>query len=213
MLQALRIEASRPTVEVRLWSRPGSYNAKLYDHDFDLFRDAVTNIVRVAADKCRLYYFRDTVVLDECIPINDAISLRGFAALRVAVWVFENGPISPEVPPFDGTIGDAPPLTHSIKHPSARQNPFRDAVLRRDGGACVLCGVADAKGSMSILEAAHVIAARSPQEVLDGASLLNVFDTNNGVTLCGDCHTWFDKHMWYVRADNTVVVADALRMR
>ena len=77
----------------------------------------------------------------------------------------------------------------------------------------MLCNLADAKGSPSVLEAAHVIAARSSQAILDGASLLNVFDTNNGVTLCGNCHTWFDKHMWYVQADNTVVVADALQMR
>jgi len=152
-------------------------------------------------------------LLDERIPINDANALRDFAAQRVAVWVFEYGPSSPEVPPFDESISEAPPPTHSSKRSSAQQRSFRDAVLRRDGNACVLCGLADAKGSMSVLEAAHVIAARSPQEVLDGASLLNVFDTNNGVTLCGDCHTWFDKHMWCVRADNTVVVADALRMR
>jgi hypothetical protein len=73
--------------------------------------------------------------------------------------------------------------------------------------------LADSKGTKSLLEAAHVIAARAPKAVLERTPLLNVFDTNNGVTLCCDCHHWYDRFMWCVRPDGTVAVADALRLR
>ena len=93
------------------------------------------------------------------------------------------------------------------------QRLFREAVLLRDGAACVLCNKADIVGTKSPVEAAHVIAARSPSAVLSGAKLYNVYDTMNGITLCTDCHYWFDRHLWCVRADGTACVADALQMR
>jgi hypothetical protein len=90
------------------------------------------------------------------------------------------------------------------------QGVFRAAVLHRDGPLCVLCAVPDSGGGKSVLEAAHVIAVRTPARVLDTLALPNVFDTANGITLCADCHHWFDRHMWHVAADGTAVVADAL---
>jgi hypothetical protein len=93
MLRALRLEAARPSVDVRLWSRPGVLSAKL-DEDFDIFKSGVAAAARVSAASARLYFFRGAVVLDKRVPLNDSAALRDFAASGVAVWVFE-GTASP----------------------------------------------------------------------------------------------------------------------
>jgi hypothetical protein len=212
VLRALRLEAARPSVDVRLWSRPGVLSAKL-DEDFEIFKSGVAAAARVSAASARLYFFRGAVVLDKRIPLDDSAALRDFAASGVAVWVFE-GTASPGVPPTQDTLDEvAPPPTHSSRRSSVQQRSFRDAVLRRDGGSCVVCGLTDVAGTKSLLEAAHVIAARAPKSVIDSALLLNVYDTNNGITLCGDCHHWYDRYLWCVQADGTVAVADALCAR
>ena len=211
VLRALRLEAARPSVDVRLWSRPGVFSAKL-DDDFDIFLSGVAAAARIAAANARLYFFRGAVILDKRIPIDDSAALRDFAATRVAVWVFDGGPVSPDVEPADESIGESAAPTRSSGR-SASQPAFRDAVLRRDGNSCVLCRTADVVGAKSCLEAAHVIAARSPQAICDSVSLYNVYDSNNGITLCSDCHYWFDRYMWCVRPGGIVSVADALSMR
>jgi hypothetical protein len=211
VLRALRLEAARPSVDVRLWSRPGVFSAKL-DDDFDIFLSGVAAAARIAAATARLYFFRGAVILDKRIPINDSAALRDFAATRVDVWVFDGGPVSPDVQPADDSVSESVAPTRSSGR-SASQPAFRDAVLRRDGNSCVLCRTADVVGAKSRLEAAHVIAARSPQAICASVSLYNVYDSNNGITLCSDCHYWFDRYMWCVRPDGTVSVADALSMR
>ena len=211
MLKAFRLYESLPSVEVRLWLRPGVYSAKL-DEDYAVFHGSVSAAARVAAAAARLYYFRGAVELAGRIPINDSAALRDFTASGArCVWVFEGGPHPPEVSPDDAAGGSAaPPPTNGSARSSAQEDAFRSAVLRRDGSACVLCGLADTVGNESRLEAAHVIAARTPQPVLDGVMLLNAYDTNNGITLCGDCHHWYDRFMWCARPDGTAAVADAL---
>jgi len=212
MLQALQIEAERPTVDVRRWSQPGYYVVKLYD-DFNSVLRAAAAVTKVPVAKVRLYYFAGPVVLADRIPISDAAALRSFVAAKTELWVFEDGPPSPTAPPAEEPLAAAPaPSVHSARS-ATLQRMFRDAVLRRDGGACVLCNKADTVGTKSNLEAAHVVAARSPSAVLDGAELYNVYDTNNGITLCTDCHYWFDRHLWCVRADGTACVASALQVR
>jgi len=198
---------------VRLWSRPGSYSVKLYD-DFDSVLSAAAAVTRVPVAKVRLYYFAGPVLLADRIPISDAATLRTFEATGTELWVFEDGPPSPTAPPFEEPLAAAAaaPSVHSARS-TALQRAFREAVMRRDGGACVLCNKADTVGTKSPLEAAHVVAARSPTAVLDGAMIYNVYDTTNGIALCTDCHHWFDRHLWCVRADGTACVADALQQR
>ena len=215
-------DAMRPSVEVRLWARPGFYSAKLYD-DFDAFLVAVAAAVRADRATIKLYYFRGAVVIAERIAITDTATLRAFASSRCpAVWVYEPataGPSSPDELPAAtlNTLPDAPSARSGRS--SQLQQCFRAAVLKRDGAACVLCGFADGAdgggggGGKSHLEAAHVVAVRTPPLILDAVSLVNIFDTQNGVVLCGDCHYWYDRHMWHVATDGTACVADALRCR
>ena len=211
VIHALRLEAARPSVDVRLWSRPGVFSAKL-DDDFGIFFSGVAAAARIAAANARLYFFRGAVILDKRIPINDSAALRDFAATHVAVWVFDGGPVSPDVQPADDSVSESAALTRSSGR-SASQPAFRDAVLRRDGNSCVLCRTVDVAGAKSCLEATHVIAARSPQAICDSVSLYNVYDSNNGITLCSDCHYWFDRYMWCLLPCGTVSVADALSTR
>jgi hypothetical protein len=203
---------------VRLWARPGFYNAKLSD-DFGVFCDNVAAAVRADRTTIKLYYFRDSVVVAERIAIADAVSLGIFASTRCAVWVFEpaeDGPPSPDQDPgvLPGAVADPPialvaPLSRGGRS-SQQQRTFRAAVLKRDGAACVLCGLTDASGGKSRLEAAHVVAVSTPATILDQIPLINLFDTLNGIVLCADCHYWYDRHMWHVDDDGNVCVAGAL---
>ena len=203
-------------MEVRLWARPGFFSAKLYD-DFDTFRANVAAAVRADRATIKLYYFPGSVLIAERIAIADAASLRAFARARREVWVYEPAPGGPPSPDEDpGALPDAPPLAPSARssgRSSQLQRCFRAALLRRDGAACVLCGLADDVGGKSRLEAAHVVAVSTPARILDGIPILNIFDTQNGIVLCGDCHHWFDRHMWHVGTDGKVCVADALLHR
>ena len=212
---ALRLEAMRPSVEVRLWARPGVYGAKLCD-DFDAFCSTVAAAAGVDRATIRLYYFRGPVVVADRIAITDAASLRAFEAARRAVWVYEPtaaGPPSPDELP--AALLDAPALVRSARsgRSSQQQKYFRAGLLKRDGAACVLCGRADDGGGKSCLEAAFVVAVSTPARILDEIPLVNIFDTQNGIVLCADCHHWYDRHMWYVGADGNARVADALRHR
>lgn len=87
MLRALRLEAARPAVDVRLWARPGVYSAKL-DDDFGAFRAGVAAAVRADLHAVRLYFFRGAERLADRIAIDSDAALRDFAASRAAVWVF-----------------------------------------------------------------------------------------------------------------------------
>jgi len=207
-------DATRPSVEVRLWARPGFFSAKLHD-DFDAFRASVAAAVGADCSAIRLYFFRGPVLVAERVAISDAASLRAFASARRVVWVYEptsGGPPSPDEQP--GALPDVPLLEPSARsaRSSQRQRCFRAAVLKRDGTACVLCGLADDVGGKSRLEAAHVVALGTPARILDEIPLINLFDSQNGIALCADCHCWYDRHMWHV-ADGKARVADALRHR
>ena len=201
-------------MEVRLWARPGFFSAKLHD-DFDTFRASVAAAVRADRAAIKLFYFPGSVLIAERIAIADAASLRAFASARREVWVYEpaaGGPPSPDELP--GVLPDAPLLEPSARsaRSSQQQRCFRAAVLNRDGAACVLCGLADDVGGKSRLEAAHVVAVSMPARILDEIPMMNIFDTQNGIALCSDCHHWYDRHMWHV-ADGQARVADALRHR
>jgi hypothetical protein len=177
----------------------------------------VAAVVGVDRATMRLYYFHGPVVVADRIAITDAASLRAFEAAHRAVWVYEPavaaGP--PSLDELPAALPDAPALVRSVRSGRSSQQHkfFRAALLKRDGAACVLCGLADDVGGKSCLEAAHVIALSTPARILDEIPLINVFDTQNGIVLCADCHHWYDRHMWHVDADGKVRVADALRHR
>jgi len=162
----------------------------------------VAAVVGVDRATMRLYYFHGPVVVADRIAITDAASLRAFEAAHRAVWVYEPavaaGP--PSLDELPAALPDAPALVRSVRSGRSSQQHkfFRAALLKRDGAACVLCGLADDVGGKSCLEAAHVIALSTPARILDEIPLINVFDTQNGIVLCADCHHWYDRHMWHV---------------
>ncbi len=57
VLRALQIEAERPTVVVRQWSRPGSYMTKLYN-DFNSVARVAAAVAKVPEAKVQLFLFR-----------------------------------------------------------------------------------------------------------------------------------------------------------
>ena len=115
----MRLEAALPTVDVRLWSKPGVFSAKL-DADFELFRATVIAATcrRVPdARAVKFYYFRGAVRLAERVPITDDASLRAFsssAPADSAVWVFlptDSGVSSPDDDPTAAAAAAAPTVT------------------------------------------------------------------------------------------------------
>jgi hypothetical protein len=228
--QALHRELLRPAVTVRHLERVSEHTAPLHD-TLGLFRLAVARAARVDATTVRLYWFpRSPIVLSERVPIDSDAAFASFRSLPVLpdVFIFEpRGGVS--TPPAalviagvaDGALpiaaaaaADAPSVSDDGSRLSSVQSRFRAAVLGRDGAACVLCSAGErAGGGKSALEAAHVVAARAPAAVVASVELMNRYDTINGVTLCTDCHYYFDRHLWHATADGTVAVAGALLAR
>jgi hypothetical protein len=139
---------------------------------------------------------------------------------RPAVFVYE--PVAAaNLPPQDGggrpagarllrgaKAGGLPPQSVGGRS-SQQQDEFRASLLRRDGTMCVLCGPGRAFELRNV-EAAHIVPQGSPSDVLDRYGLTSLWDTCNGVMLCGLCHEVFDQHLWYVDGDGKAVVSGVL---
>lgn len=226
--RVMQRELFRPTVTVRLLEHLGEYKAPLHD-TFGLFRVAAAHAARVDAASARFYWFpRTPILLSERMPIDSDAAYSVFSRLPVLpdVFIFEQrGDVT--TPPAalviagatelaDGAppaAADAPPASDGSRLSSV-QRRFRAAVLGRDGAVCVLCGAEErGGGGKSALEAAHVVAARAPAAIVASVELMNSYDTCNGVTLCTDCHYYFDRHLWHMSADGTAAVAGALTAR
>jgi hypothetical protein len=226
--RAMQRELLRPAVTVRHLEHAGEHKAPLHD-TLGLFRVAVAHAAHVDATTARLYWFpRTPILLSERVLIDSDTAFSAFSRMRVLpdVYIFEpRGDVS--TPPAAFVIAGAATLADSAPPAAADEPPpsvdgsrvstlrrrFRTAVLRRDGAVCVLCREEERRGGKSALEAAHVVAARAPAAVAESVELLNSYDTCNGVTLCADCHYYFDRHLWHVLADGTAAVADALMAR
>jgi hypothetical protein len=232
---ALQREASRPVVAVRYLERAGECRAPLSD-TLALFRAAVARAARVDAATARLYWFpRAPVRLSERRPLDSEAAFAAFCAAPQSpdVWIYEprEGAATPPptlvvaAPAGLGTAGErgdgaraaaasAPRASDDGSRTSTAQRRFRAAVLRRDGAACVLCNEGERSGGgKSALEAAHVVAVRADERIVASVELLNRFDTMNGVTLCAECHYYFDRHLWRVTPEGAADVADALLAR
>jgi len=92
------------------------------------------------------------------------------------------------------------------------QKIFRNQVLSRDKNICVFCR------STEYLEAAHIFNVKDGgnAEMMCKLDLNTLYDVDNGITLCHDCHQFFDWHLCSVHIednDNTkvsVIATDAL---
>ncbi len=65
---------------------------------------------------------------------------------------------------------------------------WREAVLKRDGHACRHCGSADFLHVHHLLPFVDLLAEHRPINVDDAERYSALWDVDNGVTLCGDCH-------------------------
>ena len=75
-----------------------------------------------------------------------------------------------------GYEGNIPKLTNKTKRTATAQQRWAQSVKHRDGYHCILCG------SAKDLEAHHIIPVKNDR----GRKF--VYNVDNGVTLCHDCH-------------------------
>lgn len=216
--QAAR-EAAFPMLRVKEWlSTRSEVFVKLSRQFETFFADACLRVD--VAPPAALYWFEGEMLIasrKKLLPDNygDFVALC-IAGKRPTVHVFKHGSPAPghTTSPDESPAARVPlPEGHSAASGSSsardpgKQEEFRLSLLRRDGRSCVLCHESrDAR----YLEAAHVVPQRSSGSVLSAHGLATSACPQNGVMLCGVCHEFFDRWMWYVTADGTVVVADAL---
>lgn len=126
---------------------------------------------------------------------------------------------SPEILPDASAPRSGSGSVTSSRRSSAQQSDFRNALLLRDAASggdvhCALCG------SVSALQAAHIIPQRRPDQftsedgglssAMAAAGLVTVYDPRNGFLLCDQCHDFFDAYLWTVDAEQKVVLSNAL---
>lgn len=91
-------------------------------------------------------------------------------------------------------------LTASSGRSSSVHGNFRERVLSRDT-CCVFCG----NTRTSELDAAHIFDVFRTDSVIEKNStflfqygIMNLYDTENGIILCRECHDVFDALLWCV---------------
>lgn len=92
-------------------------------------------------------------------------------------------------------------IRHSFEYKIWRENVFK-----RDNWTCIMCGVRSQRGKKVILNADHIksfslIIRENKIRTIDDAKLCpELWDINNGRTLCQDCHkktdTYLIKNRW-----------------
>jgi hypothetical protein len=105
-------------------------------------------------------------------------------------------PLEPFITPIKSTLPIVTsPTVSSSSSSSSRgsvQIHFAHAVCQRDGYSCIVC-------NNKCVEAAHVVPVGGKRAAeAKRIELLNVYDTNNGITLCTICHDYFDNGLWCI---------------
>ncbi len=165
------------------------------------FREVISSL---SGFVMKVYYLSHLERWDEKITIESDETLRSYlllvsndATLESYVMVsIEND--SPTKAPCDddaSTQSSVSALSNSSG--GSIQTWFRDLVLTRDGYMCVFCG------NSAELEAVHIfdletIPAEDPQ-FLERFGIITLYDTRNGLTLCGECHHAFDSLLCCVK--------------
>ena len=81
----------------------------------------------------------------------------------------------------NGWKGGLTPRMQAIRNSDAYKN-WRDAVYLRDNWTCMECGARSSADTAVYLNAHHI------HPIKDNKNTLLIFDVNNGITLCADCH-------------------------
>ena len=217
---AVEAQSLLPTIEVHHWMDRSARSIKL-PPDFDRFIRNV-RIAMGASDMSRLYWFpRAEMPIASRIEVTVAAFADFCAYARAdsspAVWVWEPTAEarSPQQLPVTATVeGPATPQqppapSRSSGRSSQVQRSFREGLLLRDGGSCVLCR--RTPDCVNELEAAHVVRHGSSSAIMSEAALASTNDCCNGVMLCASpCHFWFDQFHWWLEPDGTVAASAAI---
>lgn len=180
----------------------------------------------------KVYYLSDLESWNQRIRIDDNEALRSNLMLvsndkslqsYLMVSIEQE---SPTKPPCDDNAStkQSSAVSGLTNHSRGSvQGSFHQRVLTRDGSCCVFCG----DRVKAHLFAAHIFdmfrAADIPDEdaeFLLQYEILDLYDTSNGITLCGECHDVFDALLCCVKVEfdsegavtsHRIVVANALK--
>lgn len=221
---------------VYYWQHMGVYRTFVYREDVVTFISflqwvrAVFNKFVKSARKftVKVYYLSDRESWEERVKIDDDTKLRSRLALvstdetvqSYIVVSIEDA--SPTKPPCDDDVSVNKSSVISALSSQSRsigQANFRQRVLKRDSQQCVFCDVR----VTAHLQAAHIIDVFRAVggESLEQYGLHDMYDTQNGLTLCGECHLVFDAKLCCVKVevdsqgaatDHTILVANALKL-
>jgi hypothetical protein len=168
-------------INVRLYTPLGVIN----DTHLDGFPASVFKDIQRSRLKT-LRYIRD----EDAREIDEAVQRHSISDIvpRSDIVTHESppppAPPPPSPPPDDPeSVAAGRQAQMSLIEQRANQGPFRDAVMARDGGRCVVTGCRVAE----VLEAAHLIPYASGHYERDNPS--------NGVLLRADVHTLFDRDL------------------
>lgn len=191
-----------PFLRVKDWLNPASTAVVQLCPGFRSFLwSAVVHVS--AALPARLFWFNGTSRMELTSDNYDAflIAVRRGNPPAVEIFVFSSADkLSP--PGTPSIAGSKVKSQSSGGRPM--QEEFRACVINRDGLACVLC-----RGTLQ-LEAAHIVPFETSISDCGRYGLPAVNEVRNGIILCKQCHYFFDRYLWYVKDDGTVVVADAV---
>lgn len=173
----------------------------------------------------RIYYLCDIESWSRRVTLHDDLTLRTYL-MQVAddqslqsyiVVSFEEE--TPAKPPSYDDMDDVSIISGLTSNSGGTtvEDYFRQRVLARDQCCCVFCG----DTVKANLQAAHVYDADIPDDpnfLLEQYGILDFYDTDNGLTLCNQCHKVFDALLCCVRVlsdgivdKHVIVVADALK--
>ena len=132
--------------------------------------------------------------------------------LKSGIYVNASATSPDQAPPEEDSVSSSLSSNSQSSSRGSQQHCFSSRVLKRDEEMCVFCG----HTNIDNLEAAHIIDVSPGNNVtdlnalLESFSLLTLYDTENGITLCKTCHKVFDADLCCVCSDNSITVAEAI---
>lgn len=178
----------------------------------------------------KVYYLSNLERWDEKVSINDNEALRAYLMLvsndrslqsYIMVSIEETSPTKP--PCDDDGSSKRSSVVSGLTNQSrgSVQGNFHQRVLTRDMSRCVFCDDC----VKAHLKAAHIFDVFRAADIPDGDAeflqqyeITDLYETTNGITLCGECHDVFDSLLCCVKVVSDgegtgykIVVANALK--
>ncbi len=181
---------------------------------------------REVEDNVKVYYLRDLgswkdkvkLITDDQLrfylrTVSQDLSLKSYIVVSIESE-------SPDQSPSKDDNSTVSALTNQSR--GSVQANFHQRVLTRDDCCCVFCG--DTKKAN--LTAAHIFDMFRAEDIppndetfLQQYEIIDLYDTENGITLCSECHDVFDALLCCVKVEiqnvdvisHKIVVANALK--